>query len=189
MKKIALAFLALASAANLFAQTADPNAPVQPKPEAQAPQPRTKHFLWDRLNLTDDQKDKLKQICEADRDTLRSAWAQVKIAQESLHAALLANPDNTADIQAKATDLANALGTKSIQSALHEAKIDQVLTPPQRVTFEEAKQHRMDRWRWHHGGPEHRRWQQEQPWQRRNQPSPPATAAPTEGQTPETSTN
>ena len=82
-----------------------------------------KNWFWDRLNLAEDQK-KLQQIREADRESLTAAWAQVAIAKESLKAALLANPKNVADIQTKATDLANALSTGSVQLALHLAKIN-----------------------------------------------------------------
>ena len=58
--------------------------------------------FWGGPQLTDDEKAKLKQIRDADQDSLRSAWAQVRIARESLDAALLANPENIADIQTKA---------------------------------------------------------------------------------------
>jgi Spy/CpxP family protein refolding chaperone len=102
--------------------------------------------------LTDAQKEKLKQIREADRETLRSARAQVKIAKEVLKAALLANPENVADIQTKATNLANALSTSSVQTALHYAKISEVLTPAQRVEVEEAMEHRLRNWRNRFGG-------------------------------------
>jgi len=63
-----------------------------------------------------------------------------------LKAALLANPENVADIQTKATDLANALSTGSVQMALHLAKISQVLTPAQRVQLEGAWSRRMHDW-------------------------------------------
>ena len=108
--------------------------------------------IWDRLNLTDEQKEKLKQIREADRENLRSVWAQVKIARELLRAALLANPENVADIQTKATNLANALSTSSVQTALHYAKISEVLTPAQRVEAAEALEQRMPNWRKRFGG-------------------------------------
>jgi Spy/CpxP family protein refolding chaperone len=182
MKRIALTFLALGSAASLFAPTADPGAADKSKLPS-PPRAPMKHFFWDRLNLTDDQKEKLKQIREADRDGLGSAWAQVKIAQESLHAALLANPENTADIQAKATDLATALSTKSVQFALHEARVNQVLTPQQRVFLDEAKKNRMNRWHRHQGGNR----QQARPWERGNQHS--TSPAPAAGVTPEPPTN
>jgi Spy/CpxP family protein refolding chaperone len=136
------------------------------------------HRFWERLHLTDDQKAKLHQIREADQDSLRSAWAQVAIARESLKAALLANPENIADIQAKATNLANALSTSAVQMALHRAKINQVLTPVQRVALEEARHHRMRHWERHGrgaergGGP----WEERHRWQRQNQ-SPQETPA------------
>lgn len=85
--------------------------------------------------MTDDEKAKRKQIRDADQDGLRSVWAQVRIARESLDAALLANPENIADIQTKAPDLANALSTTAVQMVLHRAKINAVLTPAQRVDF------------------------------------------------------
>ena len=146
MKKIAIIFLTLVSAASLFAQSADPSPTDQAKPETPPTHKPTKNWFWDRLNLGEDQKEKLKQIREADRESLTAAWAQVAIAKESLKAALLANPENVADIQTKATDLANALSTGSVQMALHLAKISQVLTPAQRVQLEGAWSRRMHDW-------------------------------------------
>ena len=152
MRKIAITFLSLVSATSLFAQAADPGPTDQAKPGTPSVQRPTKQCIWDRLNLTDEQKEKLKQIREADRENLRSARAQVKIARELLKAALLANPENVADIQTKATNLANALSTSSVQTALHYARISEVLTPAQRVEAEEALQHRFRNWRKRFGG-------------------------------------
>jgi Spy/CpxP family protein refolding chaperone len=169
MKKIALTLLALAYATRLFAQAADPSPPEQGKTEDPPFEKPMEHRFWERLHLNDDQKQKLDQIREADQDSLRSAWAQVAIARESLKAALLANPENAADIQAKATNLANALSTMSVQMALHRAKINQVLTPAQRVALEEGRQHRMRHWERHGRGAESGPWQERHPWQRQDQ--------------------
>lgn len=169
MKKIVVTLLALTCATRLFGQAADPSPPDQGKTEPESPAMPMEHRFWERLHLTDEQKAKLNQIREADQDNLRSAWAQVAIARESLKAALLANPENSADIQAKATNLANALGTSSVQMALHQAKINQVLTPAQRVALEEAKKHRMHHWERHGRDAERGEgpWQGERrPWQR-----------------------
>jgi Spy/CpxP family protein refolding chaperone len=190
MKRIALTLLGLAWATSLFAQTADPGAADKPKLPAQPQWEHRRHLFWDRLNLTDEQKEKLKQIRQEDRQSLRSAWAEAKIAQESLHAALLANPENTADIQAKATNWANALSTRTVQFALHEAKVSQVLTPAQRVAVDEAiKSRRMRRWNRRNGGAEDGRWRSERPWGRMNPASRPAAPAATPSASPEAPTN
>jgi Spy/CpxP family protein refolding chaperone len=184
MKKIATTLLALAYATPLFAQAADPSPTDQGKTGTQPVQESMQHRFWERLELTDDQKAKLQQIREGDRDSLRSARAQVRIARESLKAALLANPENIADIQTKATNLANALSTSTVQMALHRAKINQVLTPAQRVALDEARRHWMRRWRRPGGGAERgsrRRWR---PWQRQNQSPQQTPAAPQDSQTP-----
>ena len=149
------------------------------------PEKHMEHGFWDRLHLTDDQRVRLHQIREADEENIRSAWARVAIAREVLNAALLANPENTTDIQAKATDLANALSATVTQMVTHRAKINQVLTPAQRVALKEAKEHRMHhRWERHDGsaeereewrgeGPERREWRGrgeergERPWRER----------------------
>jgi Spy/CpxP family protein refolding chaperone len=152
MKTITIVFLTLVSVPSLFAQTADPSPADRGNPGSPPVRRPMKNWFWDRLNLVEDQKEKLQQIREADRESLSAAWAKVAIARESLKAALLANPENTADIQTKATDLANALSASSVQMALHLAKIGQVLTPAQRVELEEAMSHRMHNWRQHLGG-------------------------------------
>jgi Spy/CpxP family protein refolding chaperone len=185
MKKIAITLLALAYAARLFAQAANPTPTDQ---GINAPEPAQKSMrdrFWERLQLTDDEKAKLKQIREADRDSLRSARAQVIIARESLNAAILANPENIADIQTKATNLANALSTSTVQMALHRAKINAVLTPEQRVALYEAIR-RMRPWNRRRGGAERGPWQQQGRWQRQDQLPQQTPAAPQDRQTPAT---
>jgi Spy/CpxP family protein refolding chaperone len=184
MKKIAIALLALASATHLFAQAADPSPTDQGKTENEPAQKSLHQRFWEGLQLTDDEKAELKQIREADRDSLRSARAQVRIARESLDAALLANPENVADIQTKATNLANALSTSVVQMALHRAKINAVLTPVQRVALDDARRRRMRRWNWHRGGAARGPWQQRHSWQKQEQSPQPTPATPQDSQTP-----
>jgi Spy/CpxP family protein refolding chaperone len=180
MKKIAITLFALASAVPLLAQVADPSPADAGKTGAEPVQRQVRRDLWNRLQLTDDQKNKLKEIREADRDNLRSAWAQVKIARESLKAALLANPENIADVQTKATAVANALSTSSVQKALHLAKINQVLTPVQRVELAEARGNRMmRRWRRFGGDGGRGSGEERRPWQGQNQ-TPEQTPAPSQ---------
>lgn len=184
MKKIAIILLALAYAARLFAQAADPSPTDQATTATEPAQKSMRGRFWERLQLTDDEKAKLEQIREADRDSLRSARAQVRIARESLDAALLANPENVVDIQAKATNLANALSTSTVQMALHRAKINALLTPTQRVALFDARRRRMGRWNRRSGGAERGPWQQERRWQRQDQAPQQTPAAPQDSQTP-----
>lgn len=187
--KILYAFLPLAAATQLFAQVASPTLPEQGAKGEQSAWQRWHHNLFERLDLTDDQKEKVKQIRDADRENLATAWAEVKIASESLKAALLANPENTADVQAKAAELAKALSTSTAQTALHLAKINQVLKPEQRVTFTEAIENQMRRW--HRPGFE----QRGRPWRERgrrwkgNQSPEQRPAPPQESPTPENQSN
>jgi Spy/CpxP family protein refolding chaperone len=185
MKKIAITLLASAYAAHLFAQSASPSPTDQGKTAPEPAQKSMRSCFLEGLQLTDDEKVKLKQIDDADRDGLRSAWAQVRIARESLDAALLANPENIADIQTKATNLANALSTKVVQMALHRAKINAVLTPAQRVALVDAERRRMPGWNRPRGGGERGPWQRQCPW-RRQDPLPPQTpGAPNDSRTPD----
>jgi Spy/CpxP family protein refolding chaperone len=177
MKKIIITLFALASAVPLIAQPSDPRPADADKTRADFAQRQERRGLWDRLELTDDQRTKLKEIREADRDNLRSARAQVRIARESLKAALLANPENIADVQTKATAVANALSTSSVQMALHLAKINQVLTPVQRVELLDARGRWMTR-RWRRFDRDRASGEERRPWQRQNQapqqtPTPP----------------
>ena len=183
MKKIVTTLFVLASVAPLIAQLADSSPADAGKTGAEPVHRQEWGGLWDRLQLTDDQRNKLKEVREADRDNLRSAWAQVRIARESLKAALLANPENTADIQTKATAVANALSTSSVQVALHLARVNQVLTPVQRVEMADARRHRMmRRWRRSDGDTERGSGEERRPWQRQNQqPEQTPTPAPTQG--------
>jgi Spy/CpxP family protein refolding chaperone len=185
MKKIAITLLALAYAARLFAQAANPSFTDQGTNAAEPAQKSMRDRFWERLQLTDDEKARLKQIREADQDSLRTARAQVIIARESLNAAILANPENVADIQAKATNLANALSTSTVQMALHRAKINAVLTPEQKVALYEAIR-RMRPWNRRCGGAERDPWQQQRRWQRQDQLPQQAPAGPQGSPTPAT---
>jgi len=181
MKKIIITLFALASAVPLIAQPSDPGPADAGKTGADLAQRQERRGLWDRLELTDDQRTKLNEIREADRDNLRSAWAQVRIARESLKAALLANPENIADVQTKATAVANALSTSSVQMALHLAKINQVLAPVQRVELVDAKGNwMMRRWLRFDGDRERGSGEERRPWQRQNQ-APKQTPTPPQG--------
>ena len=184
MKKIAITLLVSAYAAHLFAQGANPSPTDQGKTAPEPAQKSMRGCFLEGLQLTDDEKAKVKQICDTDRDGLRSAWAQVRIARESLDAALLANPENIADIQTKATNLANALSTSSVQMALHRAKINAVLTPAQRVALFDAGKRRMHGWDRPRGGPERGPWREQRPWQRQDQLPPQTPAAPQDSRTP-----
>lgn len=184
MKKIAITLLASAYAAHLFAQAASPSPTDQGKTAPEPAQKSMRGCFLEGLQLTDDEKAKLKQIDDADRDSLRSAWAQVRIARESLDAALLANPENIADIQTKATNLANALSTSSVQMALHRAKINAVLTPAQRVALFDTGRRRMHGWDRPRGGPETGPRREQRPWQRQDQLPPQTPADPQDSRTP-----
>jgi len=184
MKRIAITLLASAYAAHLFAQGANPSPTDQGKTAPEPPPESMRGCFLEGLQLTDDEKAKLKQIDDADRDGLRSAWAQVRIARESLDAALLANPENIADIQTKATNLANALSTSTVQMALHRAKINAVLTPAQRVALVDAERRRTPGWNCPRGGAERGPWEERRPWQRQDQLPKQKPAAPQNSQTP-----
>jgi Spy/CpxP family protein refolding chaperone len=184
MKEITITLFALAYAARLFAQAPDPSPADQGIAAPEPAQKLVRSRFWERLQLTDDEKAKLQQIRDADRDGLRSARAQVRIARESLNAALLANPENIADIQTKATNLANALSTSAVQMGLHRAKVNAVLTPEQRVALYDLRRRRMRRWNWRGGGEERGPWQQQRRWQRQHQSPRQTPATPQDGQTP-----
>jgi Spy/CpxP family protein refolding chaperone len=184
MKRIAITLLASAYAAHVFAQGANPSPTDQGKTAPEPAQKSMRGCFWEGLQLTDDEKAKLKQIDDADRDSLRSAWAQVRIARESLDAALLANPENIADVQTKATNLANALSTSSVQMALHRAKINAVLTPAQRVALFDVGKRPMRGWNRPPGGAERGPWEERRPWQRQDQLPPRVPAAPQDSESP-----
>jgi hypothetical protein len=96
----------------------------------------------------------------------------------------LANPENTADIQTKAINLANALSTSTVQMALHRAKINAVLTPAQRVALFDAGRRRMRGCNRPCGGAERGPWQEQRPWQRQGQLPQQTPAAPQDSRTP-----
>ncbi|HXB97194.1 MAG TPA: Spy/CpxP family protein refolding chaperone [bacterium] len=95
-----------------------------------------------RLNLTDDQKDKLKALRRSRRDKVQAIQNSLQDAREDLHD-LLKSGGKGGDFNAKARaqnekvlDLAKKLGQERFESVL---EIREILTPAQLKKFDEER--------------------------------------------------
>ena len=127
------------------AQESGPAAPEKPLPDHG---PRfsknrfPKHDLFERLELTPDQKMQIEKLKEGDRQSLLEARDKVQIARDILESAVREHPQDDAGIKAKAADLGAAVSTLITQVSLHRSRFLQILTGDQREKMEEFRHHR-----------------------------------------------
>jgi Spy/CpxP family protein refolding chaperone len=147
--------LLCAGSIDVRAQESGPAASEKPSPEhgPRLSQNRfPKHDLFERLELTLDQKTQIEKLKEADRQSLLEARDKVQIARDILEAAVREHPQDDAGIKAKAADLGAAVSTLITQVSMHRSRFLQILTGDQREKMEEFRRHRG---RPHFGFPPH----------------------------------
>jgi Spy/CpxP family protein refolding chaperone len=92
-----------------------------------------------RLNLTDAQREQLKNIAQARRDEWRTLGDRARTARGSLIDAVTADAIDEALIRARAADVAAVEADMAVASAHAHAEVWQILTPEQQ---EQARQFR-----------------------------------------------
>jgi Spy/CpxP family protein refolding chaperone len=141
----ALACAAVLSIVPVLAQTpgATPAAPAE-KADASRRDRRAakRERIAQELGLTAEQRARMEQIRETDREALRTAHRDVAAKREALRDAMLADPTNQAAIDARANELAAARAEMQRRALATEQRVLQVLTPEQR---ERARQMRGER--------------------------------------------
>src|SRR5258706_2327234 len=122
MKKFVIALMVTATAAITFAQTGDPG---QFPPRAR----RARQFA-SHLNLTDAQKQQLKDIRTADREQNKQLYADFHAKLQQLRSLKQANDPAAADVKAQLEAMRPQM--QAARKASHEA-MRNVLTPEQRA--------------------------------------------------------
>ena len=140
--------LALLSAGELRAQSAD-STPSPGPGEGYHQHGRHHHaWIWKKLNLTDDQKTQIKSIRQDMKGQTRPALAAVLTAKLKLQQDIDANSDRGI-IASDASALATAESQFAALRAMELAKIKQVLNQDQQTTwsdFQKKRQARMQSW-------------------------------------------
>jgi Spy/CpxP family protein refolding chaperone len=107
-----------------------------------------------QLNLTDAQKQQIKEILRTNRDALRAARASVWEARKQVELALQANPNDEAALRSKAAQLSTATTEMLIKRAQIRAQVVTMLTPEQLQQWNQLqdqrrqqREERIKRWR------------------------------------------
>ena len=107
--------------------------PAPPGPAIRPPAPDRDmilRFILRQLDLTDEQREQIKGILEANQEGLETARKAVRDATKSLHEAVIKGAGE-ADIRAAATALGTAIGNEAVLRSAMMTSVKQVLTPEQ----------------------------------------------------------
>jgi periplasmic protein CpxP/Spy len=129
MKKFVIALMVTATAAISFAQT---DGPRQFHPRAR----RARHFA-SQLNLTDAQKQQLKDIRSADREQNKQLYADFHAKLQQFRALKRADDPTASDVKAQLEAMRPQI--QAARKASHEAALN-IFTPEQRDQLKEARQ-------------------------------------------------
>ena len=88
-------------------------------------------MVLDRLDLSQDQHDRVKQILDSHRDEQRALRQRGWAAHEALHAAVTGDSFDEAAIRARASEVALVEADQAVARARVYAEVVQVLTPDQ----------------------------------------------------------
>jgi periplasmic protein CpxP/Spy len=140
---LVLAILSSVAAGPLVAQTTN---------DSQAPQteahPHGRHhggWIWKKLNLTDAQKQQIKQIRESNKQAGRSAIVAVMTAKKALQGAISQNPNDEATIRSLSAKVESARTEATVLRARVRAQIIQILDDTQKQQLTQFEQKRQDK--------------------------------------------
>ncbi len=121
--------------ATAAAQEPDETEPQQAAPRRPAPGPN----LMERLNLTREQRERLREIRRQSEGELRAHTRRVRLARRALDEAIYADSSDESKIEHHAQQLLEAQGELLRLRVATELKVRRVLTPAQLRTFRELR--------------------------------------------------
>ena len=140
LTKIALALLFLAQAPQAGAQTAQQEAPQTGRGEgARRPGRAAGEALMRRLNLTPEQRERLREIRAQSESNARDLTRRVRLARRALDEAIYADSSDESKIEQHARLLLDAQAELLQLRVATELKVRRVLTPEQLQTFRELR--------------------------------------------------
>ena len=90
-------------------------------------------MLGPQLNLTDAQKEQIKNIAESHREEWKALGDRERLAHEALTAAIMADTMDEALIRSKSAELGVVQADAAVASARARAEVWQILTPEQQA--------------------------------------------------------
>jgi periplasmic protein CpxP/Spy len=144
LHQLAVAALGLATATALYAQSTDNSN------DQQATQPNQLQQVWKRhhhgflkqLNLTDAQKQQLKEYRSTNAADWKTKLAALLTVEKQLQNAIATNPGDEATIRSLVAQEANARADMAVQRAHMVAELQSILTPDQKQKLTELEQKR-----------------------------------------------
>jgi periplasmic protein CpxP/Spy len=103
------------------------------------------HHFWKALNLTDAQRQQLKQMLQNDRSANKSLMVNLVNAQKALHEAITKNPNDETTIRSLSATVGNARTELTVARAKIRSQLVAILTPEQKEKLTQLDQKREDR--------------------------------------------
>jgi Spy/CpxP family protein refolding chaperone len=98
-----------------------------------------------RLNLSEGQKDQVKNVMESRRDELKGLGDRARTARQALHAAVTADGLDEGLIRTRAADLATIESDLAVAHARIYADVFRILTPEQQAQARAAQSRMQER--------------------------------------------
>jgi Spy/CpxP family protein refolding chaperone len=96
-----------------------------------------------QLNLTDAQKQQVKQIMQSNRQNMRSIEKDMLTARKDVATAMFTNPNDEAALRTKAAAISNAITAQIMNHAQLLSQISKILTPDQQQKLNQLQQERL----------------------------------------------
>jgi protein CpxP len=113
-------------------------------------------MLFERLNLSDAQKEQIKAITDSHRDELKALGDRHMAASDALHTAVMATPFDESTIRSRSADLAVVEADMAVSRARIHNEMWQVLTAEQQAQAQQLERTMRERrggMRGRRGGP------------------------------------
>jgi periplasmic protein CpxP/Spy len=140
---LVLAILSTVAASPLVAQTTTDSTATQTETHPHGG--RHGDWVWKKLNLTDAQKQQIKQIRESNKPARKAAMVAVLTAEKALQSAISQNPNDEATIRSLASKVESARTEGIVLRARFKAQVLQVLDDTQKQQLSQFEQKRQDR--------------------------------------------
>ena len=124
---------------NLIAQDSAGTSPAPQKHEWRHHGAMFWHELK-QLDLTDAQKQQVKQIMQSNRQNLRSIEKDMLTARKDIATTMFANPNDEAALRSKAAAISNAITAQIMNHAQLLSQISKILTPDQQQKLNQLHQ-------------------------------------------------
>ena len=140
---LVLAIISSVAASPLVAQTTTDSTATQTEAH-----PNGRHhgdWVWKKLNLTDAQKQQIKQIHESNKPARKTAMVAILTAEKALQSAMSQNPNDETAIRSLSAKVESARTEATVLRARMKAQVLPILNDAQKQQLTQFEQKRQDR--------------------------------------------